>query len=97
VNGAIRNGPFAKQSEFQSSIDRSLFMKFPIILGLAAAILATPAFAQTQTTAEKYAEWYLYQCQLITTNQRLACFDLLPYRIPGYKGHAFDSAPAPKK
>lgn len=72
-------------------------MKFPIILGLAAAILATPAFAQTQTTAEKYAEWYLYQCQLITTNQRLACFDLLPYRIPGYKGHAFDSAPAPKK
>ncbi|MFN0302218.1 MAG: hypothetical protein ACKVQU_17925 [Burkholderiales bacterium] len=47
----------------------------------------------TAQAANAYGEYYLHQCQLNTGGERLACFDQLGARIPGFKGHGFGATP----
>ena len=71
-------------------------MNFQRFAPLAAIVVAAAGCAQQRASPEAYAEWYLYRCQQITSNWRMTCFDLLPARIPGYRGNAYDAPPASK-
>lgn len=55
--------------------------------------------SDTPQEAAKRAEDFVWRCELITGNDRLACLDALPWRVPGYFGERTNAlrAPAPRR
>ncbi len=55
--------------------------------------------AEVSSEAARRAEDYAWRCEMMTSLDRVACLDLLPWRVPGYFGERVDPfrAPAPKR